>query len=98
MDETRVMPPEGTCIRVRYWAAAKAAAGAAEDCLDTETALTLLAVRDRAVALHPSTRLEDVLAVCSALVDDRPAGSSAPDEVLVEPGATVDFLPPFAGG
>ena len=98
MDETRVMPPDGPCIRVRYWAAAKAAAGVGEDRLDAERDLTLLEVRDRAVALHEGTRLGDVLAVCSALVDERPVGSTAPAEVLVEPGATVDFLPPFAGG
>lgn len=98
MDETRVMTARGQSVRVRYWAAAKAAAGVAEDHLETEGALTLTEVRERAAALHPGTRLGDVLLACSALVDDRPAGSAQPHEVAVAPGATVDFLPPFAGG
>jgi len=88
----------GPSIRVRYWAAAKSAAGVAEDVLDTDTALTLADVRERAVALHPGTRLGEVLAACSALVGDQPVGSAAPDEVHVQPGQSVEFLPPFAGG
>jgi sulfur-carrier protein len=39
-----------------------------------------------------------VLGVCAALVDDRPVGTADPATVLVHPGATVEFLPPFAGG
>jgi molybdopterin converting factor small subunit len=85
-------------IRVRYWAAAKAAAGTAEDLLPVTGPLSLADVRRQAVALHPGTRLEQVLSACSVLVGDEPAGSRAPDEVLVEPGSNVEFLPPFAGG
>jgi molybdopterin synthase sulfur carrier subunit len=88
----------GAVIRVRYWAAAKAAAGTAEDLLPVTGPLTLADVRRRAVALHPGTRLEQVLSACSVLVGDEPAGSRTPDEVLVEPGSNVEFLPPFAGG
>jgi len=39
-----------------------------------------------------------VLEVCSVLVGDRPVASRDPDSVVVEPGETVEFLPPFAGG
>lgn len=85
-------------IRVRYWAAAKAAAGVAEDDLEVEAALPLDEVVRRAVDLHPRTRLADVLQVCSALVDDRPVKRLDPATVLVEPGQSVEFLPPFAGG
>ena len=85
-------------IRVRYWAAAKAAAGVAEDDLEVEGALALADVVRRAVDLHPGTRLADVLGVCSALVDDRPVKRLDPATVLVEPGQSVEFLPPFAGG
>jgi molybdopterin converting factor small subunit len=50
------------------------------------------------VALHPGSRLPNVLEACSVLVGDRPVASSHPDDVLVGPGETVEFLPPFAGG
>jgi hypothetical protein len=39
-----------------------------------------------------------VLAVCSVLVGDRPAGAAERSAVVVAPGSTVEFLPPFAGG
>jgi plastocyanin len=60
--------------------------------------LSLAQVMAKALALHPGTRLGDVLAVCSTLVEDRPAASEDPAEVTVEPGQQVQFLPPFAGG
>jgi len=91
MTETQV-------IRVHYWAAAKAAAGVAADDLPVEGPLTLAQVVDRAAALHPGTRLPDVLKTCSALLGDRPVGAKDPDSVLVAPGTAVEFLPPFAGG
>ncbi len=91
MDETNI-------IRVRYWAAAKAAAGTAEDLVAVNGPLTLAEVRRRAAALHPGTGLPQVLAVCSVLVGDRPVGSRDDTEVLVDPGSSVEFLPPFAGG
>jgi plastocyanin len=55
-------------------------------------------VRERAVALHPQTRLSDVLGVCSVLVGDRPVSAVDPAAVEVAPGESVEFLPPFAGG
>ena len=85
-------------VHVHYWASAKAAAGVAGDDLAVDGPLTLAEVVRRAVALHPGTRLPDVLSTCSALIGDRPVGGSDPDEVTVEPGQTVEFLPPFAGG
>jgi sulfur-carrier protein len=89
---------ETQIIRIRYWAAAKSAAGTALDDIPVNAALTLTELRDAAVRRHPGTDLAEVLAVCSALVDDRPVGSADPGSVLVEPGASVEFLPPFAGG
>jgi molybdopterin converting factor small subunit len=85
-------------IRIRYWAAAKAAAGVAEDHLDSDGPLALAEVVRRVVGLHPGTNLAAVLQVCSALVDDRPVRRLDPESVLVEPGQSVEFLPPFAGG
>lgn len=85
-------------ITVRYWAGARAAAGTDADVFDVEGPLTLQQLMVRAVAAHPGTRLADVLAVCSTLVEDRPTASEDPKDVQVRPGETVQFLPPFAGG
>ncbi|MGA8248319.1 MAG: MoaD/ThiS family protein [Nocardioides sp.] len=85
-------------ITVRYWASARAAAGASGDALPATAPLTLTDVVRRAVALHPGTRLPGVLESCSVLVDDQPVASRDPDTVLVRPGQSVEFLPPFAGG
>ncbi len=95
MDET---PVTGAVVHVRYWAAAKAAAGTAGDDIEVTGPVTLHEVRRRAVDLHPGTRLADVLGACSALVGEQPVGSRDPAEVEVPVGATVEFLPPFAGG
>lgn len=85
-------------IEVHYWAAARAAAGVSADALEVAGPITLAEVVDRAVALHPGTRLPEVLKVCSALVGDLPVSSDDPGRVVVQPGSTVEFLPPFAGG
>ena len=89
---------ETSLITVRYWASARAAAGVGSDALPVTGPLTLTDVVRRAVALHPDTRLPNVLEACSVLVGDQPVGSRHPDGVLVNPGQTVEFLPPFAGG
>ncbi len=85
-------------IEVRYWAAAKSAAGTASDLIEVDGPLTLADVVRRAADLHAGTRLPDVLAVCSTMIGDRPVGSQDPAAVEVQPGSTVEFLPPFAGG
>jgi molybdopterin synthase sulfur carrier subunit len=90
-DETQV-------IRVHYWAAAKSAAGVSGDDLPVDAPISLTEVLRRAVALHPGTRLADVLQTCSALVGDRPVSAEDPDDVVIAAGSTVEFLPPFAGG
>ncbi|MGH3349327.1 MAG: MoaD/ThiS family protein [Nocardioides sp.] len=85
-------------IEVRYWAAAKSAAGTASDLIEVDGPLTLADVVRRAADLHAGTRLPEVLAVCSTMIGDRPVGSQDPAAVEVQPGSTVEFLPPFAGG
>lgn len=94
-EPTRAETPP---IEVHYWASAKAAAGTGTDLLPVEGPISLAEVVARAVALHPGTRLPDVIGVCSVLVGDRPSSTDDPDEVLVRPGDRVEFLPPFAGG
>ena len=91
MVETKV-------IRVRYWAAAKAAAGTDSDDVPVNGPVTLTDLRAAAVALHPGTRLAEVLSACSTLVGDQPVGTADPATYVVEPGSSVEFLPPFAGG
>jgi molybdopterin synthase sulfur carrier subunit len=85
-------------IVVRYWAAARTAAGVGQDELAADGPLTLSEVVRRAVAAHPGTRLAGVLEICSVLVGDRPVATEDPETVVVEPGQSVEFLPPFAGG
>lgn len=86
-------------ITLRYWAAARAAAGVESDVVEVVEPLTVAQARERALALHPdSDELPRVLAVCSVLVDDQPVGRDDPGSVVVPLGAHVEFLPPFAGG
>lgn len=92
------MPSETNVIKVHYWASARAAAGVPGDDLLVTGPLTLLEIRAHAVALHPDTALGAVLAVCSTLVGDLPVGTADPGALVVQPGSTVEFLPPFAGG
>lgn len=76
-------------ITVRYWAAAMAAAGVENEEYPPGSLSFVLAA---AQAAHPD--LTRVLAVASVLVDGVPARP----EVEVPAGATVEILPPFAGG
>ncbi len=82
-------PASNTVVTVRYWAAARAAAG-----VDTDhhPGATVGAVVDAAVAAHPA--LARVAAVATFLLDGRAATRETP----VAGGATVEVLPPFAGG
>ncbi|MFD5233065.1 MoaD/ThiS family protein [Streptomyces qaidamensis] len=81
-------------VTVRYWAAAKAAAGVAEEPYEAATLAEALAgVRER----HPG-ELERVLRRCSFLVDGDPVGTRGHETVWLADGGTVEVLPPFAGG
>ncbi|WP_428934896.1 MoaD/ThiS family protein [Streptomyces sp. ACT015] len=81
-------------VTVRYWAAAKAAAGVAEEPFDAVTlADALAAVRAR----HPG-ELTRVLRRCSFLIDGDPVGTRGHETVPLADGGTVEVLPPFAGG
>jgi molybdopterin converting factor small subunit len=85
-------------ITVRYWAAARTAAGTDHDELVVDGPITLAEVVRRAIAQHPEGRLPGVLEVCSVLVGERPVKTQDPARVEVRPGDSVEFLPPFAGG
>ena len=90
-------------VTIRYWAAAKEAAGVAEETVTADTLAAALA----AIAGTPGPgrvtpgrggRLAAVLARSSFLVDGRPVGRRAPGAVTLADGAVIEVLPPFAGG
>lgn len=89
---------ESQVIRVRFWAAARAAAGVAEDTVATDAPIALDELTRRVLAQRGGDRLAAVLASCSVLVGERPVSSQDPAAVQVGPGESVEFLPPFAGG
>lgn len=86
-------------VTLRYWASARAAAGVDSDPLEVSGLTTLAELVARVKGLHAaSPRFAQVLATCSVMVGDRPVTTEDPSAVKVAPGATVEFLPPFAGG
>ena len=91
--ETAGGPAAGT---LRYWAAAKAAAGTAQEPYRAATlADALAAARER----HSrSPEFARVLLRCSFLVDGDPVGTRDHSAVPLPDGGTVEVLPPFAGG
>jgi molybdopterin converting factor small subunit len=81
-------------VLVRYFAAARAAAGLPEERVDLSSAATVGELKAQLQSLHGQD-LTRVLAVCSLLVD----GTVARDDSVSLASATgVDVLPPFAGG
>lgn len=91
--DTAVAPAAGT---IRYWAAAKAAAGTPEEPYRAANlADALAAARERHAARPDFAR---VLMRCSFLVAGDPVGVRDHAEVALHDGDTVEVLPPFAGG
>jgi molybdopterin synthase sulfur carrier subunit len=92
-------PPFGAAflmarVLVRYWAAARAAAGVDEEQIDAV---------DVAGVLEAATRGRDaqfaaVLARSSLLIDGQVLGGREPSSVQLADGVVVEVLPPFAGG
>lgn len=84
-------------VTLRFWAAAREAAGQAEE---NTAGATLSDALTSSVARRGATGpvLARVFARCSFLVDGAPVGTRDPDTVTLAPGSVVDVLPPFAGG
>ncbi|MER6825682.1 MoaD/ThiS family protein [Streptosporangium sp. NPDC000563] len=80
-------------VVVRYWAAAKEAAGVAEERSEAANLAELMTkiTSDR-------DRLARVLTLSSFLVNGDPVGRRAHETIILTDGATVEVLPPFAGG
>jgi sulfur-carrier protein len=89
-------------VTLRYWAAAKEAAGTAEETISAGTLAEALAAArgkaedDQFTGQNP--RLSAVLARSSFLIDGTPVGSRAPEAVVLSDAAVIEVLPPFAGG
>ena len=83
-------------VTVHYWAAARAVAGMAEEKVEAETLAGLL---DEIHRRHRDRdRFDDVIGICAILVGETPVGAREPADVTLNPGDTIEFLPPFAGG
>jgi molybdopterin synthase sulfur carrier subunit len=82
-------------VTMRYWAAAKDAAGVAEQQVTAETlADALMAVSGAA----GRERLAAVFSRSSFLIDGNPVGLRAAGSVQLADGSVIEVLPPFAGG
>lgn len=81
---------------MRYWAAARAAAGVETETVDAATLAELLDEIDR--RHRDRERFRDVVATCSILVGEVPVGAKDPAEVVLRRGDRIELLPPFAGG
>ena len=80
---------------MRYFAAAKAAAGRAAERFDVDDTTTLDELLDRVEAALPDAgAARQVLARCSVLRN----GETPSLATRLENGDVVDLLPPFAGG
>jgi sulfur-carrier protein len=82
-------------VTVRYWAAAKEAAGVSEQRV---TADTLAAVLAAITEPDDRARLRAVIVRSSFLVDGAPVGRRAAETVELRDGSVIEVLPPFAGG
>ena len=85
---------------LRFWAAAREAAGAAEETVRAATLAEALAeaVRRRGGAQAGGAELDRVLARSSVLLDGIRVGRAERASVPLPDGAVVEILPPFAGG
>ncbi|MGA8850930.1 MAG: MoaD/ThiS family protein [Aeromicrobium sp.] len=83
-------------VTVRYWAAARAAAGIESEQV---SASSLAAVLTEISRRHQDRdRFDAVIDSCSILHGEIPVGARDPKDVAVAPGDSIEFLPPFAGG
>jgi sulfur-carrier protein len=88
-------------VTLRYWAAAKEAAGVAEEKVESETLAAALAAGLAAAGGRPGAspdRLRLVMTRSAFLVDGQPAGTRPPESIRLSADSVVEVLPPFAGG
>jgi sulfur-carrier protein len=88
-------------VTLRYWAAAKEAAGVAEEQVEALTLADALRAAVLARGGGGADRAERyalVLARSSFLINGDPVGKRPPESVPLPEGAVIEVLPPFAGG
>lgn len=88
-------------VTLRYWAAAKEAAGAAEEKVEAETLAAALAAGLAAASDRPggnADRLRLVMARSAFLIDGQQAGTRPPESIRLPAYSVIEVLPPFAGG
>jgi molybdopterin synthase sulfur carrier subunit len=83
-------------VTFRYWAAARDAAGTAEEKIAARTLAEALATASDSG--QRGTRFTSVLARSALLIDGHPVGARPPESVLLTDAAVIEVLPPFAGG
>ncbi|MGH3812832.1 MAG: MoaD/ThiS family protein [Pseudonocardiaceae bacterium] len=83
-----------TVVTVRYFAAARAAAGLPSEDVDIGDGATVADALETIASRHGDA-LRKVLAACSFLLDSVAVRDRA---TPLRPGAELDVLPPFAGG
>ena len=83
-----------TTITVRYFAAARAAAGVEVEKIQVASAATIADLLDAMRAAH-GPELARVLARCSYLLDEVAVRDHS---VSIANATSLDVLPPFAGG
>jgi sulfur-carrier protein len=83
-------------VTIRFWAAAKEAAGVPEESVDAVTLRD--ALYSVVASRRPDTRLATVIARSSFLVNADPVGRAATESIVLDEGAVIEVLPPFAGG
>jgi molybdopterin synthase sulfur carrier subunit len=79
---------------IRYWAAAREAAGVGEEPYDAGTLADALA----AAGARRGSEFARVVRRSSFLVDGEPVGTRDHAGIALQEGATIEVLPPFAGG
>lgn len=83
----------GVAVTVRYFAAARAAAGADSETVSVPSGAGVAELTE--ALARGNERLATVLGRCSYLRD----GVAVRDRAAaLQPGETIDVLPPFAGG
>ena len=86
-------------VTLRCWAAAKDAAGVADEKIEANTlADALAAAADQAGRPGNPLRLRTVMARSSFLIDGQPAGRRPHESIALADDAVIEVLPPFAGG
>jgi molybdopterin converting factor small subunit len=88
-------------VTIRYWAAAKEAAGTDRESVAAGTlaeAIDAVLASRAAGGRGGDGRLREVLARSSFLIDGTRASRAAADVITLSEGSVVEVLPPFAGG